>query len=295
MDPVTYYNLYTIPTTSSIHNYYTFQKVLYNGPLSSVSLYTFNNIEVVIKSIPFSNSNKLAKTLLEIQMHKTFSSISDLDIPKYICHFVHTNSPNHHFMSIVMEYIPGITLLDYCKNLENGGQQIKTDMFMKFALGIMKNLFILHAHNYSHRDIKLDNLIWTGERLVLLDFGFSCNTRQNVQITEHVELGCFDNFGFTYSYKAPELSFEKNDLMNLEIYDGNYDVFKKSDIWAAGIVFYTLLELNYPDMTTSFSTSYPNFNIIIKLMLTPDYKRRCDSETIYNLLSKISNSHSISV
>jgi len=82
----------------------------------------------------------------------------------------------------------------------------------------MKAIQYMHDLGYSHRDIKLENLLFDDHfNLKLADYGFSSN-----ETISHHKVG-------TYSYMAPEI------LNNLD-YDG-----KKSDIFSIGVVLFILV------------------------------------------------------
>lgn len=80
-------------------------------------------------------------------------------IPKYICHFHHDDK-----IFIVEELIKGKTLFDIWK--------IKKDWdFVWLCLyHIFETTKILHDKGFSHGDLYSKNMIWTGEKLIIIDF-----------------------------------------------------------------------------------------------------------------------------
>ena len=100
----------------------------------------------------------------------------------------------------------------------------------------MRTVEYLHANDISHRDIKLDNLLLDAfGNLKLCDFGVS-------QMVERDEKGrkkpLYSKSG-TPVYIAPEM-----------LSQSGYDGFK-ADIWACGVVLYSMLygEVPFRDTT----------------------------------------------
>lgn len=79
-----------------------------------------------------------------------------------------------------------------------------------------------HSFNIAHRDLKPDNILVdmnsSNFDTKLIDFGFAANTVTKMQV-----------FCGTPAYMSPEICAK-------EPYEG-----KASDVWAAGIVLYTML------------------------------------------------------
>ena len=106
----------------------------------------------------------------------------------------------------------------------------KTDVFCEnlakvYFLQLIQAVEYCHINGILHRDIKLENLLLHGNILKLTDFGFSCTINQ------------FDTerlFG-TAAYLSPEVILKKK----------NYD-YRKVDIWACGVVLYTMVCGHYP-------------------------------------------------
>jgi len=82
-----------------------------------------------------------------------------------------------------------------------------------------------HSQNISHRDIKLENILvdYASESKTtkIIDFGFSVQTRE---LDDKLRTFCG-----TPAYMSPELCSKKE-------YSG-----PASDIWAAGVLLYTLV------------------------------------------------------
>lgn len=119
---------------------------------------------------------------------------------------------------LVMEYIDGVDLQTY---LHQRGHLSSVEV-RDFLIQIGKALSHAHNSDIIHRDIKLNNILVIEEenrkRYVLVDFGVS-RMAFGVQTSSHV--------AGTYTYMAPE------QIRGRPI--------KQSDLWALGIIAYTLL------------------------------------------------------
>ena len=106
----------------------------------------------------------------------------------------------------------------------------------------------MHRRNVCHRDIKLENLIYDEKTraLKIIDFGFASSAK------EHLAMFCG-----TPNYISPEMALNQK-------YNG-----KKSDVWAAGIVAYTLLTGHYPFQHTSEKELYSKIKRGIFVWLEP--------------------------
>jgi calcium-dependent protein kinase len=125
---------------------------------------------------------------------------------------------NSHFYYIT-ELCPGNNLLE---DIMKGKKFSEPDLKI-----IIKQLFqainYCHLHQICHRDIKPDNIVLVNNNEVkLIDFGTACKC--NEEMTEARG---------TLMYMAPELLEKKR-----------YD--EKCDIWAIGIVMYTMITGVFP-------------------------------------------------
>ncbi|KAI9367848.1 Pkinase-domain-containing protein [Aspergillus egyptiacus] len=118
--------------------------------------------------------------------------------------------------------LPGMDLFDYI--------ELKTNMDEQECRNIFKQVVsaIHHLHTKAlvvHRDIKDENVILDGEgRIKLIDFGSAA----------YIKNGPFDVFVGTIDYAAPEVLQGKS-------YRG-----KEQDIWALGILLYTIVYKENP-------------------------------------------------
>lgn len=116
---------------------------------------------------------------------------------------------------------PGIDLFDYIEVKKD-----MTELECQFIFKqIVSSIYHLHNHGIVHRDIKDENIIVDENGIIkLIDFGSAGYTKQ----------GPFDVFVGTIDYASPE-------VLGGEKYEG-----KPQDIWALGILLYTMLYKENP-------------------------------------------------
>ncbi|XP_018101172.2 protein kinase C delta type-like [Xenopus laevis] len=87
----------------------------------------------------------------------------------FLCH-AHTAFQTKLTACIVMEYASGNSLKKFIK----GTGKLKTDDIIFYAAEIICGLQFLHANGIVHRDIKLGNILLTGEgHIKISDFGLA--------------------------------------------------------------------------------------------------------------------------
>lgn len=145
---------------------------------------------------------------------------------------------------IEMQYIEGITLTTYLKNYSTKNL-IRVDLVEKFALHMLHMLYALHSKGVAHRDVKPDNIMYTSDRLVLIDFGLSCLYDQ---IDRLKEAKCRGRAG-TPRYLPPE------DVVMLSKPIKDYD-FGSIDMWAFGYILYQLTYGEHPDVSRFKGTPF---------------------------------------
>ncbi|KAJ5649445.1 uncharacterized protein N7484_003168 [Penicillium longicatenatum] len=128
----------------------------------------------------------------------------------------------NYYIEMIPHGLPGMDLFDYI--------ELKANMEESECRSIFKQVVsaIHHLHTRAlvvHRDIKDENVILDGEgRIKLIDFGSAA----------YIKNGPFDVFVGTIDYAAPEVLQGKS-------YRG-----KEQDIWALGILLYTIVYKENP-------------------------------------------------
>ncbi|KAH3902891.1 serine/threonine protein kinase PSK1 SCDLUD_000486 [Saccharomycodes ludwigii] len=153
--------------------------------------------------------------------------------------------------------------------------ELKTDMSEHEAKLLFKQIVSgvrhLHSHGIVHRDIKDENVIVDNKGFVkIIDFGSAA----------YVRSGPFDVFVGTMDYAAAE-------VLSGEPYEG-----KPQDIWALGVLLYTIVFKENPfyniDEILDGSLRIPNNNVsadcitLIHKILNRSVSKRLNIEEIFN-------------
>ena len=136
---------------------------------------------------------------------------------------------------------------------------LKEKEIAKIFKQIMSAIAYCHEKGIVHRDIKLENILFSTESedspIKIIDFGLSVLLgKKDVKENEVTDLK-------KYGFKRMTTKVGTIYYMSPEVIKGNYD--EKCDIWACGVILYTLL------------AGYPPFN------------GQTDKD-IYNMISKMS-------
>jgi len=165
----------------------------------------------------------------------------------------------NYYIEMAPHGLPGMDLFDYIELRTNMDEQESRSIFVQVARAIH------HLHTKAlvvHRDIKDENVILDGEgRIKLIDFGSAA----------YIKSGPFDVFVGTIDYAAPEVLAGKP-------YGG-----KEQDVWALGILLYTIIYKENPfysideimdrDLRVPYTISDESIDLIRK-MLDRDVQQR---------------------
>ncbi|KAK3357499.1 hypothetical protein B0T25DRAFT_160855 [Lasiosphaeria hispida] len=171
----------------------------------------------------------------------------------------------NYYIEMVPHGLPGMDLFDYIELRTNMDELESRSIFVQVARAIH------HLHTKAlvvHRDIKDENVILDGEgRIKLIDFGSAA----------YIKSGPFDVFVGTIDYAAPEVLAGKP-------YGG-----KEQDVWALGILLYTIIYKENPfysideimdrDLRVPYTISDDSIDLI-RHMLDRDVTQRFDIEQV---------------
>jgi serine/threonine protein kinase len=134
---------------------------------------------------------------------------------------------------MVTEYCNGGELLDYITH--NGRMDDRAAQTVKVFVQIAEAVQKCHDKNFTHRDLKLENILLTNDLQVkLIDFGFTRLYDEKVLL---------DTYCGSSAYAAPEIVAGQK-------YSG-----PEADIWSLGVVLYTIVCGYLPfDADTEFDT-----------------------------------------
>lgn len=155
----------------------------------------------------------------------TIKMISSCKIDK---HFIKNNVNNIDKCDIIDEE-PVIYQIVY----EDGGKDLRdlfTDNdllvyyphidikeFLKKMLNIFEGLKQLEARGITHRDVKLDNLLYDGNKITLIDFGLALKKTEvysveNLRLYRDNKVYYYPNEPKLYTYKKYNMNFDKIEL-----------------------------------------------------------------------------------
>lgn len=192
----------------------------------------------------------------EIQVMATLNHDPHPNIMRIIDYY---EDPNYYYLETpIFGDPPAIDLFDYI--------EVKKDMTevecQYIFTQIVNAIYHLHKHGIVHRDIKDENVIVDERGIIkLIDFGSA----------GYVKLGPFDVFVGTIDYASPE-------VLRGEKYEG-----KPQDIWALGILLYTMIYKENPfynvdeimegDLRVPYVVSEKSLALIEKILVRDISKR----------------------
>ena len=204
---------------------------------------------------------------------------------------------------ILMEYIEGMDMYDFMAQLKQPLAEEQIEIFMKH---ILSALDYIHSKGLAHLDVKPENVLYTKDRLVLIDFDFLC-------FIDPTRIGRCDDLYGTPVYRSPEMLMKKDNVIKDF---PSRDAYSKSDIWAAGILFYEIitgkpikddiLEKYFEPIADMSSTSFDvaikkltpdmlprlqnplSLAFIVNTMLTADYRIRPTAKALLDILNSTS-------
>lgn len=195
---------------------------------------------------------------------------------------------NNKFPFVVINYVQ-YTLSNYVILKE---VSFKTKL--KFSIQLLKVLRELKRQNVLHRDIKPQNILTDGEKIILGDYGL---VKPVISDDVNFDIDDFWNSSNTMPrrYRTPELVLHAIGKMKV--------VPLESDLFQAGLVICWLLTGENPLQITDDKLSPMIFNEIplikneygeeirglIKSMIEYDYKKRCDIDYLLNEFLRIYN------
>ncbi|KAI0166671.1 Pkinase-domain-containing protein [Xylariaceae sp. FL1272] len=171
----------------------------------------------------------------------------------------------NYYIEMAPHGLPGMDLFDYIELRANMDEEECRSIFVQVAKAIH------HLHTEAkvvHRDIKDENVILDGEgNIKLIDFGSAA----------YIKNGPFDVFVGTIDYAAPEVLAGKP-------YGG-----KEQDVWALGILLYTIIYKENPfysideimdrDLRVPYTISDESISLV-RCMLNRDISQRYDIDQV---------------
>ena len=222
-----------VPSSTAVMDMYMVGKVVGVGSYGKVraAWHRLTGAKVAIKTYDKSKLNDPAHWK---RVHSEIKIMEQVSHPRIARMYEAIETPKR--MHLIMECLDGGNLCSYVKAKRRLGEDEGARIFFQ----ILQAIEYLHLLGVTHRDVKLENVLFTdnpkdGEDIKLIDFGFStvCQPGKKLKV-----------FCGTPSYMAPEI------VQRLE-YDG-----KAVDMWSMGILMYALLCGCFPFRAKSYPDLY---------------------------------------
>ena len=242
-------------------------RVIGEGSFSTVKLgyNIFNQTPVAVKIIlktAFRNQGDLQWLMQEVDVMRRLNHPGIVQLIDFI------EDETAYYM--VLEYCGGGELFDFIISRK----RVEEPLAKKFFKQIVLTIAYIHSNNIVHRDLKPENLLLTETNSIkLIDFGL-CSTTADRPLTNRCGSAC---------YIAPEA------LVQSSYYGA------PADIWALGVVLYTLVDgsipWNYQDSNKMFEqittgdfpmprTLSPECQDLLRCILNPNPQMRITAEGI---------------
>lgn len=169
---------------------------------------------------------------------------------------------------IVMQYAENGSLLQLIREEKYLPEERARSYFSQ----LLDAVEYIHSMGVVHRDIKCENIVFDGSfTLKLIDFGFARGNMQPVSVGTKMKPVLSKTFCGSHAYASPEI------LKSIPYQP------QLSDIWAIGVVLYTMVIGQLPFSNVN------NVSFLIKqVSLGPNFpKDRCISDECKDLIKKI--------
>lgn len=218
-----------VPSSSAVMDMYMVGKVVGVGSYGKVraAWHRLTGSKVAIKTY---DKAKLKDPAHWKRVHSEIKIMEQISHPRIARMYEAVETPKR--MHLIMECLDGGNLCSYVKAKRRLSEEESKRIFFQ----ILQAIDHLHDLGVSHRDVKLENVLFVDDKdIKLIDFGFStvCQPGKKLKV-----------FCGTPSYMAPE-------IVRRSEYDG-----KPVDIWSMGILLYALLCGCFPFRAKAYPDLY---------------------------------------
>jgi serine/threonine protein kinase len=200
-----------------------------------------SNRKVAIKAL---HKQMLSNEQVRLRFRNEAATLSQIEHENIVRIFDYIESDEGYFL--VMEFVDGLTLEDYIKNVSGPLNNERSIHVMKMML---KGFGFAHKMGIVHRDVKPSNIIVSNDLSVvkILDFGVAKLLSDSSNMTKHgTQMG-------TVYYMSPE-----------QVKGQHVD--QRSDIYSLGVTLYQMVTGVNPYQ--GYTTEYDVFNLIVNQSLS---------------------------
>ena len=225
-------NIYTLKSRQHISEFIDFGEddvVLGEGMTGSVLKvkHKVTNEMVALKSV----NKKLIRNIKSLK--KEIHLLSELDHPNVVK--LIASYEDEHYLYMVSELCAGGDLLHQLISADRPRHCYVEDDAREIVKQMCRAVYYVHQNNICHRDIKMDNWLFTGDGLdmKLIDFGLSKR-----YYNDHDHVRGMKQFLGTPGFVAPEI--QRTHLGETSSYGSEVDV------WSIGVITFCLLSGKMP-------------------------------------------------
>ncbi|KAK8886982.1 hypothetical protein M9Y10_038017 [Tritrichomonas musculus] len=154
------------------------------------------------------------------RLHREVDAMTSLDHENIVK--LHRFFNDKDFYYLVLDFCPGGTVYSYISS----GNRLREPQAANIFLQIVEAIDYCHNHNFAHRDLKLQNILFTTfPNIKISDFGLCSYINEDTKMSTFCGSPC---------YSAPE-------CINHIDYDG-----KLADIWSLGVILFELVTSSHP-------------------------------------------------
>ncbi len=222
LENINFDDIFAIPKYSGgteinpLDQQYIVKEILGAGSFGTVvhGIDRYTKEDVAVKIISKSTLSKAAHKKFLYREIQVLSMLSHRGIVKFRNSFQDAEN-----VYIVTEFCPDGTLHEFVEHHESGVEEEKALLLIK---QVFEALQYLHSKAIAHRDVKLENAVFVGNELKLIDFGLCSARSPGGSLKSTAYCG-------TQLYAAPE-------VMNRVPY-----IPEKADMWSCGAMLYAML------------------------------------------------------
>ena len=232
-------------------------KDLGRGAFGTVKCYKerATNNYYAFKEVIINKNTNIEKLQQEVSILYNLSH-NNKSIVQYYDSFIYTNRKKSKVIYVIVtEYISGFTLYDYIDTLITENKFAPTTTIFNLSLWLFSTLSYIHDAGYVHRDIKPENIMIDDKhkRFVLLDFGLTCSS-EDISSSKQGKMVGTPDFIAPERWDLSKLSRKSSSPRT----NDTLSIWKKSDVWSAGVTIYELVEQRLPWIVDRQEFHYSN-------------------------------------